>query len=677
MTLRFAYVIDANASGAKRETAAAAQATDRLKASVTGAAGASRQAEAATRQLAATQGRAVAAARDLDRAMDAAAGQTGNLAAQFNDIGVQLASGSSPFLVAIQQGTQITQVLGNAGAGGAVRALGGAFLSLLNPVSLATIAVISLGGAVVQWMTAGRQETLSFADAVGELESAVGRVRDVQSNYSTEGIERLIAKYGELNAEVLLLIERQKQIAFNEASEAARGAVAALSAEFDSLVTMRDRAIQDFLGLDFVTVFDQFGAGFDVINPKVYEFEEALRRVNEAASAREKADAIAELLTLIDGTAAATGELYAELVRAEDQLRQLAASAPDASWMNAAISGVNALIGRVGSAIQATLRLRSQAAAAAAASVDPTGNLAAQYQLYGQGRVAGERLARESGALFGGTRVIPLPRGGGGGGGGGGGAAARAEADAVERLVERLRGEIDLLRESDPVKKEMLRYREQLATATEAERAKVEELIAARQKEEQQVRQMRELSDFLNQTTASAIDDLIVKGESLEKVLKNIISALARAAIQAAIFGSGPLGGLFGGKPLFDFGGRFAGGGLIRGPGSDTSDNIVALTSPGEYVVNAAATRRNLALLEAINSGRTVPRFARGGLVGAAPRAQAGGPVQLTVVVNGARGDAEIRAMAREGAVEALREYDRAVLPQSVKRISGDQRRIG
>src|SRR5690349_11057171 len=87
----------------------------------------------------------------LNKSLGATKLNTANLAAQFNDIGVQLASGTSPFLVAIQQGSQINQVIGQAGAAGAVKALGGAFFSLLNPVSLATFAVIGLGGAAVQY----------------------------------------------------------------------------------------------------------------------------------------------------------------------------------------------------------------------------------------------------------------------------------------------------------------------------------------------------------------------------------------------------------------------------------------------------------------------------------------------------------------------------------------------
>ncbi len=53
----------------------------------------------------------------------------------------------------------------------------------------------------------------------------------------------------------------------------------------------------------------------------------------------------------------------------------------------------------------------------------------------------------------------------------------------------------------------------------------------------------------------------------------------------------------------------------MRGPGTSTSDSIPARLSDGEFVVNARATARNRALLEAINDNR-LPGFADGGLVG-------------------------------------------------------------
>ena len=52
--------------------------------------------------------------------------------------------------------------------------------------------------------------------------------------------------------------------------------------------------------------------------------------------------------------------------------------------------------------------------------------------------------------------------------------------------------------------------------------------------------------------------------------------------------------------------GKHAQGGIIRGPGTGTSDSIPALLSNGEFVVNAAATRHNRALLERLNAGASL-----------------------------------------------------------------------
>jgi phage-related minor tail protein len=69
---------------------------------------------------------------------------------------------------------------------------------------------------------------------------------------------------------------------------------------------------------------------------------------------------------------------------------------------------------------------------------------------------------------------------------------------------------------------------------------------------------------------------------------------------------------------------NLATGGYVRGPGTATSDSIPANLSNGEFVINAAATRRNRALLEAINSGE---RVSTGGGSSKVSVAQGGGVV--------------------------------------------------
>jgi len=62
-----------------------------------------------------------------------------------------------------------------------------------------------------------------------------------------------------------------------------------------------------------------------------------------------------------------------------------------------------------------------------------------------------------------------------------------------------------------------------------------------------------------------------------------------------------------------------AAGGLMRGPGTGTSDSIRARLSDGEYVIRAASVRRyGTGLFDQLNRG--VAKFASGGQVGAAPR---------------------------------------------------------
>jgi len=61
-----------------------------------------------------------------------------------------------------------------------------------------------------------------------------------------------------------------------------------------------------------------------------------------------------------------------------------------------------------------------------------------------------------------------------------------------------------------------------------------------------------------------------------------------------------------------------AGGGFVRGPGSSTSDSILARLSRGEYVMPASAVRQPgvRAFLEALRRGGSIPGFASGGSIG-------------------------------------------------------------
>jgi hypothetical protein len=97
----------------------------------------------------------------------------------------------------------------------------------------------------------------------------------------------------------------------------------------------------------------------------------------------------------------------------------------------------------------------------------------------------------------------------------------------------------------------------------------------------------------------------------------------------------------------------FAAGGLLRGPGTGTSDSMLARVSNGEYVVNAASTRQFLPLLQSINRMR-LPRFAAGGAVSTNPTASYRFDLNGRSI-SGTGAAAEVTAFASELRREVLR----------------------
>lgn len=132
MALRVALILDGNAQGAKVALQQTTAEVDKLT-------------TATVQQTAAAQANVAANARAMQ-----SNGNVANIAAQLQDVAITSAMGMSPLQIALQQGTQLSAVLGSQGAAGAARMLVGAFASLVNPVSLVTIGVVGLGAAALQ-----------------------------------------------------------------------------------------------------------------------------------------------------------------------------------------------------------------------------------------------------------------------------------------------------------------------------------------------------------------------------------------------------------------------------------------------------------------------------------------------------------------------------------------------
>ncbi|MBX5149578.1 hypothetical protein HJB78_00975 [Rhizobium lentis] len=194
-----------------------------------------------------------------------------------------------------------------------------------------------------------------------------------------------------------------------------------------------------------------------------------------------------------------------------------------------------------------------------------------------------------------------------------------AEQQQIELAV--YRAKVDAKRQGiDLSAQEVQKIREQV-TATQ-------QLNAANKQTEKSAEGMQQAQQFFAEGFTNALSGLITGTTSLQDAMKQLANSIINAALQALLLGQGPLAGLGAGKAagggsavgglfglLFSAQGgpvsrdrmtvrKLAAGGRVRGAGTATSDSIPAYLSDGEFVVNAAATRRNRDALEAINAGK-------------------------------------------------------------------------
>lgn len=312
-------------------------------------------------------------------------------------------------------------------------------------------------------------------------------------------------------------------------------------------------------------------------------------------------------------------------------------------------------------------QLRMDGKVAEAALDEQTKKIKAKTEeLYKAGLTAGDGTTLKQ-AEDAAKRIVAIEEAAKKGSGGGGKSDGEKAEDRINRYVDSLarqnlvlQAEIDTFGKSNIEKRAAIELakagvdlnrldaetREQMLGKLQKEIGLSEELRTRLKGLEDQKKAVNEANQFFAESITDSLTDLIVNGGKAEDVLKNLVKQLAKAAIQAALMGTGPLAGIFGTKGsdgavggIFGLLGgiKFASGGFVSGPGSARSDSIPARLSNGEFVVNAGATKRNRELLEAINSGR-MPKFADGGIVGRLPapmsRGSAGGGLTVNVQNN-------------------------------------------
>lgn len=359
------------------------------------------------------------AAHGYSGAMQNASMHTGNVFAQLNDISMMMLSGQNPLVLAMQQGTQLNQVWAQMGGGirGVGSALGGALMSMINPMSLLTIGVIAGGAALVQWgMSAlgAAEDAKTFDDALGDVQDSVSAMNEQMNIWSVEGAEAVRAKYGEINTELAAFIDNMNQITQMQALQNTRDLAASLLDELEGWESSTENLREIFPDL----------AG------KVNHLISGLARMETAGSLDEQLDNLVGMRQVIEqmpgGIANMTGEqlkFYTKIVESEDAIRQMIAAQPKGDFLSSAIAKATELAGVLWDAASA---------AAAAQSTDFSALSDDRGQAIKENRegvqdARGVRLKR--------TQSAWMTKGGGGGGGGG---STDTFAEDLKRLQDNL-----------------------------------------------------------------------------------------------------------------------------------------------------------------------------------------------------------------------------------------------
>lgn len=528
----------------------------------------------------------------------------GNIAAQFQDIGVTAAAGMNPLLIALQQGTQLAAVLNQTAAtGGNVwRTFGTAALSVINPISLATIATIALGTAAVQWLTSlqssaetatetikrHREELSSIVEGYGAAEDAVDAYFDSVSKLpQTLAIARTRDQFAEIGIEVERFRQQAELLGANpffqtggEAERAvsdlaARFADGSLSAEdfyseLDSLYNSLsdvDRAL-GFVPNSVASVIQSMQAGAE----QAIAFASAINNLVAASHALSGLAIDSDLQNVLD---------LNTYVAEQERLNSLTS---DQLSLEREIARIKKEAGEFGITDDRAKVLAEQTLAAEQRRAD------LRKQMQEQGRAGGKAASD-----------------------------AQKELEAVKELIAQLEFEQSIVGMSNVDKAVANALREAGAAATEEQRAQIEALISATYSEQEAIRALdqisKEWSNTLQSATRGFINDLI-EGKSAAEAFGNVLSSIANKLIDMG------LNSIFSGSGIGDIlGGIFGGGRASGGPVSGGTTYLVGEKGPELFTPSTA--------------GNITPNNALGG----------GGSVVFSPVID-ARG-ADVAAVAR------------------------------
>lgn len=480
------------------------------------------------------------------RGLEPMALQTSNIAAQFQDIAVQLSQpGTSPFLIAMQQGTQLSAVLNQSKS--PIAALSAGFMQMVNPISLATIATIALGGAAVQYLGTLLGDGKNATDVIKEQNDVIRRVAENWGD-AVPALKAYIdqldraAKQSDIEQATNTFISRQ----YEEAQKALGDLDAMLPAVVQNLYQMGATS-QEVEPL--VAAFRKLQAQISASEGKAADAEAVIdalavamgdRAVEGAADLVNMLAMVANILTTVSSNAAQARTDISSL-----RIRENAKEGFNTRTFVAEQERLNTLTSEQLDLENEIARVKSEADRADTIITDQ------QALEIAQGRLAAEeRRSQIASAARSGSKE------------------ADREREAVVQLIAELEHELSIIGLTEQQKAVANALRRAGAAATEEERQAITNLVNETYLEQQAIEsmneQMREFQDIAKSALQTFISD-ITAGKNATEALGNALSNIGNRLLSAGLDGlfSGLFGGIGGGNILS---GIFGGGRALGGP---------------------------------------------------------------------------------------------------------------
>jgi hypothetical protein len=193
-------------------------------------------------------------------------------------------------------------------------------------------------------------------------------------------------------------------------------------------------------------------------------------------------------------------------------------------------------------------------------------------------------------------------------------------------------------------------------TLTKAQTAEISRTARETQNLKDKTEQVRSAAKGMSDMFASALDGLIVKGEKLNDIIKNLLQNLASAVLKGALSGEGMFGAL---------GGAAGSGGLMGSLFKPLAAAIAGARADGGPVMGGKAYvvgERGPELFQPNGGGTIIPN---GGGAGGSGASQ----MHVNINLAGANGDAAIHSAVMRGLQAGLAQFSTAVLPGRLNEI--------